>query len=47
MQPTQKLTNSPSGHSGTKILDRLKIQCRFKSKITSRFCHNGTKGKIE
>jgi hypothetical protein len=37
MEPTKKLTNSPFGHYGTKILDRLKIQSRSKSNIYSPF----------
>jgi hypothetical protein len=48
MQPTQKLTNSPFGHSETKILDRLKIHSRSKTNInTPPFCHKGTKGKTK
>jgi len=42
------LTNSPFGHSGTKITWPVwKYIPGPKIKITPPFCHKGTKGKIE
>jgi hypothetical protein len=42
------LTNSPFGHSGTKITSPVwKYILGSKIKITPLFCHKGTKGKPE
>jgi hypothetical protein len=42
-----KLTNSPFGHSGTKITLPVKNTIPVQIKITPFFCHKGTKGKTE